>query len=149
MMTPPDDESSFFDMSIDMLCCLGFDGHFMRLNKAWERTLGFTIEELKARPFIEFVHPDDRLRTLAQNAAVRAGGQALAFENRITPINQYLYDTLHFIHIFVGFQDLKQDLPQELIVGDEVVERVAGERGPLLSVFDREQSLLALQRLSG
>ena len=35
-----------------------------------------------SRPFIEFVHPDDRERTLAQNARVRAGGQALGFENR-------------------------------------------------------------------
>ena len=35
-----------------------------------------------ARPFIDFVHPDDRERTLQQNRAVRVGGQALAFENR-------------------------------------------------------------------
>jgi hypothetical protein len=35
-----------------------------------------------SRPFIEFVHPDDRERTLAQNAKVRTGGQAIAFENR-------------------------------------------------------------------
>jgi hypothetical protein len=35
-----------------------------------------------ARPFIEFVHPDDRERTLKQNAEVRGGGQALGFENR-------------------------------------------------------------------
>ena len=35
-----------------------------------------------ARPFIEFVHPDDRERTLNQNASVRSGGQALNFENR-------------------------------------------------------------------
>jgi PAS domain S-box-containing protein len=75
-------EDRFFAVSIDMLCFLGFDGHFRRLNPAWERTLGFTVEELMARPFIEFVHPDDRERTLAQNARVRAGGQALAFENR-------------------------------------------------------------------
>jgi hypothetical protein len=34
------------------------------------------------RPFIEFVHPDDRARTLEQNAAVRGGGRALGFENR-------------------------------------------------------------------
>ena len=35
-----------------------------------------------SRPFIEFVHPDDRERTLNQNAAVRGGGNALNFENR-------------------------------------------------------------------
>lgn len=75
-------EEPFFTLAIDMLCMLGFDGHFKRLNPAWERTLGFTREELMAQPFIEFVHPDDRERTLAQNAAVRAGGQALGFENR-------------------------------------------------------------------
>jgi PAS domain S-box-containing protein len=75
-------EERFFDLSIDMLCVLGFDGYFRRLNAAWERTLGFTIDELKARPFFEFVHPDDRGRTLNQNGAVRGGSQALSFENR-------------------------------------------------------------------
>jgi PAS domain S-box-containing protein len=77
-----DQLDSFFAVSIDMLCFLDFNGHFKRLNPAWERTLGFTREELMSRPFIEFVHPDDRERTLAQNARVRAGGQAMAFENR-------------------------------------------------------------------
>ncbi len=72
----------FFEIAIDMLCLLDFNGYFIRLNPAWERTLGFSREELMSRPFIEFVHPDDRERTLRQNAAVRAGGQALAFENR-------------------------------------------------------------------
>ncbi len=75
-------EDRFFDVSIDMLCQLGFDGYFRRLNPAWERTLGFTLQELMSRPFIEFVHPDDRARTLEQNARVRDGGQALGFENR-------------------------------------------------------------------
>ena len=75
-------EDRFFANSIDMLCFLDFSGHFKRLNPAWERTLGFTREELMSRPFIEFVHPDDRERTLKQNADVRAGGKALAFENR-------------------------------------------------------------------
>jgi PAS domain S-box-containing protein len=75
-------EERFFDLSIDMLCFLDFNGYFKQLNPAWERTLGFTREELMSRPFIEFVHPDDRERTLAQNAAVRAGGKALGFENR-------------------------------------------------------------------
>ena len=75
-------EDRFFAASIDMLCFLDFSGYFKRLNPAWERTLGFTRVELMSRPFIEFVHPDDRERTLKQNAAVRAGGQALSFENR-------------------------------------------------------------------
>ncbi|MDB4869232.1 MAG: domain S-box protein [Gemmatimonadales bacterium] len=75
-------EDSFFETSIDMLCALDFNMHFRRLSPAWERTLGFTREELMSRPFIEFVHPDDRERTLKQNAEVRSGWQALSFENR-------------------------------------------------------------------
>lgn len=76
------DEDRFFETSIDLLCVLDFSGHFRRLNPAWERALGFSREEMMSRPFIEFVHPDDRERTLAQNTEVRAGGQALGFENR-------------------------------------------------------------------
>lgn len=75
-------EEAFFSISIDMLCFLDFNGYFKRLNPAWERTLGFTLKELMSRPFIEFVHPDDRERTLQQNITVREGGQALSFENR-------------------------------------------------------------------
>jgi PAS domain S-box-containing protein len=75
-------ERRFFELSIDMLCFARFDGYFAQLNPAWERTLGFTVAELTSRPMIEFVHPDDRERTLAQNREVRAGGKAMLFENR-------------------------------------------------------------------
>lgn len=78
----PELEERFFSVSLDMLCCLDFNGYFRRLNPAWERTLGFTLSELMSKPFIEFVHPDDRERTLKQNREVRSGGRALGFENR-------------------------------------------------------------------
>jgi PAS domain S-box-containing protein len=79
---PKFNDEQFFNVSIDMLCYLDFSGYFKRLNPAWERTLGFSLEELMSKPFIEFVHPDDRERTLRQNAEVRSGAQALGFENR-------------------------------------------------------------------
>ena len=75
-------ENRFFELSIDLLCCLGFNGHFQRINPAWERALGYTRQELMSKPFIEFVHPDDRERTLNQNRDVRTGSYALGFENR-------------------------------------------------------------------
>jgi PAS domain S-box-containing protein len=75
-------EDRFFSISIDMLCIAGFDGYFKRLNPAWEKTLGFSREELLSRPMFEFVHPDDLERSREQNRQVRAGGQALSFENR-------------------------------------------------------------------
>ena len=79
---PPDLQDRFFDLSIDMLCIAHFNGYFTRVNPAWEKTLGFSREELRSQPMFEFVHPDDRERTLDQNRRVRSGEQALAFENR-------------------------------------------------------------------
>lgn len=78
----PEVEERFFDLAIDLLCVLDHSGYFSRLNPAWETTLGFTRRELMSRPFIEFVHPEDRERTLRQNLDVRNGGRALTFENR-------------------------------------------------------------------
>ena len=72
-----------FEVSHDMLCTANFEGYFVELNDSWEETLGWTKEELKSRPFIEFVHPDDRDATKARNAAFARGSAATAtFTNR-------------------------------------------------------------------
>jgi PAS domain S-box-containing protein len=72
----------FWNLSIDMHCVAGFDGYFKRLNPAWERVLGYTIEELVAQPYIEFVHPDDRKPTTAEANKLSGGVEVLSFENR-------------------------------------------------------------------
>ena len=78
----PDLQDRFFALSLDMLCIAHFSGYFKMLNPAWETTLGFSREELQSTPMFEFVHPEDRERTLDQNRRVRSGEQALGFENR-------------------------------------------------------------------
>jgi two-component system sensor histidine kinase/response regulator len=72
----------FFTVSLDMLCIADLNGYFKRLNPAWERVLGFSREELLGRPYIEFVHPDDRESTLAEGDKLRAGVKTVSFENR-------------------------------------------------------------------
>src|SRR5262245_41093745 len=72
----------FFSSSLDMLCVVGFDGRFKRLNPAWERHLGFTLDEILGRPFVEFLHPDDRAPSTAEAARIAGGAETVSFENR-------------------------------------------------------------------
>ena len=73
-----------FELSLDMLGTASAEGYFTRLNPAWERTLGWSREELMAEPFISWVHPEDVDATLATAARLTQPGQprAVGFENR-------------------------------------------------------------------
>jgi PAS domain S-box-containing protein len=72
----------FFRLSRDLLAIADFKGYFKRLNPAWEQTLGWTLEELMARPYFDFVHPDDRESTQAEAAKLSTGAVTITFENR-------------------------------------------------------------------
>ncbi len=81
---PPDklDLEKFFKHALDMCCIAGVDGYFKRVNPAFERTLGFSTAELLERPFVDFVHPDDRPGTTAEIGTLSDGAPTLSFENR-------------------------------------------------------------------
>ncbi|MEO5352910.1 MAG: PAS domain S-box protein [Magnetococcus sp. XQGC-1] len=49
----------FFTVANDLLCIADTDGYFRRLNPLWESLLGYPLAELQARPYYEFIHPDD------------------------------------------------------------------------------------------
>lgn len=72
----------FFDLSHDMLCTADMNGYFVELNSAWESCLGYSREELRAAPFLELVHADDRARTEAESAGLFNGEATVGFENR-------------------------------------------------------------------
>ena len=72
----------FFNVSIDLLCIVGTDGYFSRLNPAWERTLGYNREELMAQQFLDLVHPDDLAKTREATSTLASQGKIMHFENR-------------------------------------------------------------------
>lgn len=77
------DYAELFQQSLDLLCVADLDdGYFQRLNPAWTTILGWSDEELVGRPFLDFVHPDDRERTLDEVAGLAEGRDAVLFENR-------------------------------------------------------------------
>ncbi|MEA2484979.1 MAG: hypothetical protein QOD46_90, partial [Actinomycetota bacterium] len=74
--------SRWFELSMDLAGTAGFDGYWKRINPTFERTLGYTQEELLKKPFLEFVHPEDRESTEAAAARLGAGGDVVGFHNR-------------------------------------------------------------------
>ena len=77
-----DTGNRFIDLSIDMFCTAGFDGFFKTLNPSFENTLGFTTAELLAKPYLEFIHPEDRGATVAEDSRLQNREVTIAFENR-------------------------------------------------------------------
>jgi two-component system sensor histidine kinase/response regulator len=73
---------TFFNVALDLLCIAGTDGRFRRLNGAWERTLGFTRDELMAGTFFDLIHPDDRNSTLNAVATLASQKEVVNFVNR-------------------------------------------------------------------
>lgn len=77
------ESNRFLELSRDMICVAGFDGYFKRVNPAFERTLGYSRKELLSRPFVEFVHPDDRDDTDVEAGEISSGDRAtVQFQNR-------------------------------------------------------------------
>ena len=72
----------FFDLSLDLFCIASTDGYFLRVNENFSRILGYTADELTARPFLDFVHPDDRDKTETVVAKLSNGEPLVQFLNR-------------------------------------------------------------------
>jgi PAS domain S-box-containing protein len=71
-----------FYLALDLLCLATVDGYFLRVNPAFEQTLGYTAEELCSRKFFDFIHPDDLEPTYRAMAALGRGEELHQFENR-------------------------------------------------------------------
>ena len=81
-----------FTSASDGIIVAGFDGFLKKVNPAMSYILGYTEEELTSTPFIEFVHPDDRERTLLFYEEVNSGIEKSFFENRyITKSGQVIW----------------------------------------------------------
>lgn len=91
----------FFLQSLEMLCISGMDGYFKKLNPAFTRTLGFSVAELKTKPILEFIHPDDREATTNEIKRQQQGHRVLTFENRFVT-KDGSYRTLSWKSVPIG-----------------------------------------------
>jgi PAS domain S-box-containing protein len=71
-----------FSLTIDPLCIAGMDGFFRRINPAFTRVLGWSAQGFMAKPFIEFIHPDDRAAVAERLRRMDSGVAVQDFEVR-------------------------------------------------------------------
>ena len=65
-----------------LVATAGLDGYYKQVNAAFERILGWSEQELLSRPFLEFIHPEDRARALRTFAGLESGVPAIDFLDR-------------------------------------------------------------------
>jgi PAS domain S-box-containing protein len=78
----PQEVQRIFELSLDLVCVVDLDGRFVALNPSFERTLGYPPEQMLGRPFMDFVHTDDREASEERFKDVLGGDEVTHFENR-------------------------------------------------------------------
>ncbi len=76
------ERDQIWQASTDLLCVANHDGYITSLNPAWTTTLGWSPDEMRAKPFLDFVHPDDVPATVAAASELARGIKKPTFENR-------------------------------------------------------------------
>lgn len=129
-----------FNLSLDMISITGFDGCFKSVSPAFERSLGYRPEELVGRPFLDFVHPDDREKTEAEAASLSDGVKTVQFQNRYFAKDGEVH-WLEWTSIPLRDEGLiygvARDITERKLLEQEL-ERLS-QRDPLTGLFNRRR----------
>ncbi len=130
-----------FVHSIDLIGLVGKDGYFKNINPAFERTLGYSIDEILTTPFIEFIHPDDQERTLREVEHIETSTQAIKLVNRSKCKNgEYIWLEWNIVMygelVFTNARDIteRKRAEQEILQLNQELEQKVEQRTQELSV---------------
>lgn len=73
---------NYFTNALDLFCIASIDGIFLRLNKSWETILGYTLEELIGKPYLNFIHHEDIASTVEVMSKLSDKEEIYNFVNR-------------------------------------------------------------------
>jgi PAS domain S-box-containing protein len=67
------ERNRLFEIAQELIIIAGYDGALCDVNPAFEAVLGYRRDEVIGRPYIDFVHPEDRPKVLARTERLLAG----------------------------------------------------------------------------
>ena len=124
-----------FNLSLDMHCIAGFDGYFKVLNPSWTRVLGWSMEEMLAKPWTEFVHKDDKGIMAQLKATMASGQETLRFEVRFL-CSDGTYKRLEW-NAFPNLSERNMiSIARDITDKEKAEEKISAERNLLRILID-------------
>jgi PAS domain S-box-containing protein len=133
---------AFFEHSLELLSVGSPQGYFLKINPLWEELTGFTEQELTSRPLVEFLHPSDRKKSIAEAARIwrgaEEGARSVTFETRFLCKNgNYIWLTWTTRAIGGQFYGIAKDITEyknllQRIAGSERQFRALADSAPVL-----------------
>ena len=112
---------SFFEMTPDLVCVVSKEGFFKKINNSVVKKLGYTREELFAKPVSAFIFPKDLEITRIKRESLLNGNELINFENRyVTKSGELVW--LHWTSFYV------QDLEIVFAIAKDITERKIREK---------------------
>jgi PAS domain S-box-containing protein len=139
--------NQFFELSEDLLCFAGTDGFFKKINLAFEKTLGFTKEEILKTSFMDLIHPEDIPATVDQIENLKKGHPGISIENRYkTKSDHYINISWHAIPSKDGtLYAIGRDITHQKKQEAELIEK----KNQLESIFTNITEGIVLQSRGG
>ncbi len=130
------DLERFFSISSDLFCIVDVEGNFIKINKAWEKTLGYSTSELIGSKFISFIHEDDIQKTLKVFGRLDKDKTLTHFINRFKNKN----GDYHYIEWTSSiFEDTTyasgRDITERIKYEEKILE--ISNKDPLTDVYNR------------
>ena len=141
---------NFFNVALDLLCISDKPGNFLKLNKAWESILGYSVADLENRSFLEFVHPDDLQSTNNAMGKLNDNNTIWNFTNRYrTKDGSYRFIEWHSVPVGDFIYAAARDITERRRAEDfefELLQLSTKLSGIPVSEFD-SALILALTRI--
>lgn len=169
LLTKTEELEKFFSVALDLLCIANNEGYFIKVNKAWEQLLGFSVKEIEGSKFLDYIHPDDINNTydimtvLDNNETVRGftnryrtkSGEYRNIEWHSVEVNNLIYAAARDVTERVEFEkSLTESIEKEKELNElksRFVSMASHEfRTPLASVMMSCETLISYwKRLDG
>ncbi|RPE05374.1 PAS domain S-box protein [Chitinophaga lutea] len=138
-----------FKLSHDMICIVGTDGYFKRVNPAFTDVLGWSEHELLATPYVNFVHPDDEEASREELQRMQARKEQTVHFYRRYRTKGGDYRLLQWVANRTPFSDIIYAIARDVTEEREREQLLEASQNKLSSFFEHSQGLMCTHDLNG